>query len=122
MENTAISSVIDAMYNLEHKIKGSGFEFLTETIENHRENLLFIENYILHNERKDLFEYWERLPSLLREVLDANYSDKTTLDEIHNVQQKVEKLGYTFDYDFSCAAFGLRPISVALNELEGHED
>ena len=71
---------------------------------------------------KDLFEDWDELPQDLREVLEANYTDEATCEDLHDIQQKVEKLGYTFDYDFSGSAYALRPIGVALNEVEGFED
>lgn len=71
---------------------------------------------------KDLFENWSEMPNNLSSLLESNYSEEATMAEILAIQKECEKIGYTFDYDFGCNAFGLRPVGTAINELEGYED
>jgi hypothetical protein len=74
--------------------------------------------------RIDLFEDYTNIPSRVNEVLerysedleDGNYEGMT------NALKEIEALGYTFNYYVDGGAYGLRPIGVNLNELEGYED
>jgi hypothetical protein len=70
---------------------------------------------------KDLFETPELIPEDVQAVLetfDENADDYAELDRLTN---ELEPLGYTFDYYLNAEAYGLRPIGVELNELEGWE-
>ena len=52
------------------------------------------------------------------ETCDENADDYAELDRI---LAEIEPLGYTFDYYLNADPYGLRPIGVELNELEGWE-
>lgn len=70
---------------------------------------------------KDLFETPELIPTNIKcilDTLDNNYSNTYwALDKILN---QVEKLGYTFEYYLDAEPYGLRPIGVKLEELDGY--
>lgn len=91
---------------------------------------IFKPNNAMNNEpntekNKDLFEHPELMPKELSDTLHRwsdrvqdglNYVDIT---ELHN---EVYAIGYTFDSGLDAGPYGLRPIGVELNELEGWED
>jgi len=74
----------------------------------------------------DLFEDYEKLPKDARDIYakyeakiiegDYNYKDSK------NFLKEMESAGYTFDYGLDNEPYGLRPIGVSLNELEGFEE
>ena len=72
---------------------------------------------------KDLFETPELLPTQVREVLEnVNEDEINSYPELERLLSLLKPLGYTFDYYLDAEPYGLRPIGVKLNELEGWED
>lgn len=76
---------------------------------------------------KDLFEDYKNIPTSVNEILDR-YSKKFDDDlgnmnynDMAEMQKDIEVVGYTFDSYLDNIPFGLRPIGVELNELEGYE-
>ena len=70
---------------------------------------------------KDLFETPELIPDEVQAVLetfDENADDSAELDRI---LAEIEPMGYVFDFYLDAEPYGLRPIGVELNELEGWE-
>jgi hypothetical protein len=71
---------------------------------------------------KDLFETPELIPSEVQEILETFDEDKpNTYLELDRLVNELENIGYTFDYYLDADPYGLRPISVKLEELEGWE-
>lgn len=72
---------------------------------------------------KDLFETPEAIPENIQAILDT-FSEETgnTYTELQRLVNEIEPLGYTFDYYLDAEAYGLRPLNVKLNQLEGYED
>jgi hypothetical protein len=74
----------------------------------------------------DLFENYEMMPKNLKKIVDE-YSRKYesgNMDyrDTEKFLKEVEAIGYTFDYYLDNEPYGLRPVGVKLNELEGYED
>ena len=74
----------------------------------------------------DLFENYEMMPKNLKKIVDK-YSRKYesgNMDyrDTEKFLKEVEAIGYTFDYYLDNEPYGLRPVGVKLNELEGYED
>jgi hypothetical protein len=72
----------------------------------------------------DLFEDYENIPPKIARIL-AKYEDAFEdgdYKELEMALSEVEASGYTFEYDLSGEAYGLRPKNVPLNKLEGYED
>ena len=76
----------------------------------------------------DLFQDYNKIPKNVNLILEKNiakFGDEfgaMDFADIKKMQKEVEKLGYTFDYDMDGSIYGLRPINVPLNHLEGYED
>ncbi|MFA6501305.1 MAG: hypothetical protein WCT85_00800, partial [Parachlamydiales bacterium] len=74
----------------------------------------------------DLFEHQEKQPKNLRKIVDkfSKEYDEDNADYEHTQSflKEVEAIGYTFDYYLDNSPYGLRPIGVKLNQLEGLED
>jgi hypothetical protein len=73
--------------------------------------------------RIDLFEDYENQPSKVAEILskyELEESDYTVLEELKNRLET--ETGFTFEYGLDAQPYGLRPVGVELNELEGYED
>lgn len=72
----------------------------------------------------DLFEDYENIPANVQSVLDEYAEDfeDGNYQGIQNAKDEIEQLGYTFDFYVDGSAYGLRPVGVELNELEGYED
>lgn len=72
---------------------------------------------------KDLFETPELIPENVQAILDT-FSEETgnTYAELQRLVNEIEPLGYTFDYYLNAEPYGLRPLNVKLNQLEGYED
>jgi len=74
----------------------------------------------------DLFEYYEKQPAKLSRIV-KKYMKKFENDDYdyqdsENFLKEVQAIGYTFDYGLDNEPYGLRPVGVKLNELEGFED
>ena len=76
----------------------------------------------------DLFQDYNNIPknvSLILEKNTAEFGDEfgaMDFEDTKKMQKEVEAKGYTFDYDMDGSIYGLRPINVPLNHLEGYED
>lgn len=77
---------------------------------------------------KDLFEDYENIPINIQLVF-AEYAetfgeDLSGMDysDMAEMLERVEEYGYTFDSYLDNVPFGLRPLGVELNELEGYEE
>ena len=72
----------------------------------------------------DLFEDYENIPNDIQDILDKYSEDfeDGNYEGLSMALQEVRDRGYTFEYYVNGDAYGLRPIGVPLNELEGYED
>lgn len=70
---------------------------------------------------KDLFETPELIPDNVQAVLESFDEDADDYHELERILAEIETMGYTFDYYLNAEPYGLRPIGVKLNELEGWE-
>jgi len=72
----------------------------------------------------DLFEDYENIPENVQGVLDDYTEDfeDGNYEGMQNAKEEIEQLGYTFDFYVDGSAYGLRPVGVELNELEGYEE
>ena len=72
---------------------------------------------------KDLFETPELIPDEVQAILESFDEDTvSTYCELDRLLDELEPLGYTFDYYLDAEPYGLRPIGVELEELEGWEN
>jgi hypothetical protein len=71
---------------------------------------------------KDLFETPELIPSEIQAVLNTFNDDSDPYIELARIAREIEPLGYTFDFYLDAEPFGLRPIDMDLQQLEGYED
>ena len=70
---------------------------------------------------KDLFETPELIPSEVQEILETFDEDKpNTYLELDRLVNELENIGYTFEYWLDGESYGLRPINIKLEELEGY--
>ena len=71
---------------------------------------------------KDLFETPELIPSDVQAILESFDEDApNTYQELNRLVDELAKVGYTFDYYLDAEPYGLRPINMELEELEGWE-
>jgi len=71
---------------------------------------------------KDLFETPELIPSEVQAILESFDEDApNTYQELNRLVDELAKVGYTFDYYLDAEPYGLRPINMELEELEGWE-
>jgi len=71
---------------------------------------------------KDLFETPELIPANVQQVLETFDEDSAnTYHELDRILSEIEPMGYTFDYYLDAEPYGLRPVGIELNELEGYE-
>ena len=71
---------------------------------------------------KDLFETPELIPDEVQAVLETfNEDSDNSYFELDRILCEIEPLGYTFDYYLDAEPYGLRPIGMELEELEGWE-
>lgn len=70
---------------------------------------------------KDLFETPELIPSNVQSVLETFNEDTDSYHELARLVNEIEPMGYTFDYYLDAEPYGLRPIGIKLEELEGWE-
>lgn len=73
---------------------------------------------------KDLFETPELIPSEVQLILESYNEDERTNDylDLQRLTNELEQIGYTLDYGLDAEPFGLRPIGIKLEELEGYEN
>jgi hypothetical protein len=71
---------------------------------------------------KDLFETPELIPENVQAALESFDEEADPYHELDRVLKEIEPMGYTFNYYLDADPYGLRPIGVELNELEGWED
>ena len=72
---------------------------------------------------KDLFETPELIPDEVKAVFETFDEDTgNTYYELYRIFSEIEPMGYTFDYYLDAEPFGLRPIDIKLEELEGFEN
>lgn len=74
--------------------------------------------------RIDLFEDYENIPPEIQLILDKYSEDieDGNYEGLAKALKEVEAKGYTFEYYLDGEAYGLRPMGVNLNELQGYED
>lgn len=71
---------------------------------------------------KDLFDVnFDELPKELVEVLEKHLYDDFTYANCENLVNDLNSIGYTCDYGLDAEPYGLRPIGIKLEELEGWE-
>lgn len=72
---------------------------------------------------KDLFETPELIPSDVQAILESFNEDDFTnsYQDLERLLKLIEPLGYTFDYSLDAEPYGLRPININLEQLEGYE-
>lgn len=70
----------------------------------------------------DLFETPHLIPVNVKRVLDTFNEEADPYWELERVLTQVEKLGYTFEYYLDAEPYALRPIGIALNQIEGYEE
>lgn len=71
----------------------------------------------------DLFEDYENIPANVQEILDEyDLEEDSDYDTLLELQNRLETIGYTFEYGLDAVPYGLRPSSVKLNKLEGYEN
>ena len=71
---------------------------------------------------KDLFETPDLIPENIKSVINTFDEDVDSYVELRRLVNEVEELGYTFDFYLNAEPYGLRPIGVELNEVEGWEN
>ena len=71
---------------------------------------------------KDLFETPDLIPIDVQIVLESFDEDcANTYHELDRLLSEIEPMGYTFDYYLDAEPYGLRPIGMEVEELEGWE-
>jgi hypothetical protein len=70
---------------------------------------------------KDLFETPELIPQDVQAILETFNEDADPYHELDRLTNELEEIGYTFDYYLDAEPYGLRPINVDLQWLEGWE-
>lgn len=72
---------------------------------------------------KDLFETPELIPSDVQAILESFNEDECPNDyrDLQRLLKLIEPLGYTFDYSLDAEPYGLRPININIEQLEGYE-
>jgi hypothetical protein len=73
---------------------------------------------------RDLFETPELIPSEVQAILESFNEDECTNDylDLQRLTNELEEIGYTLDYGLDAEPFGLRPINIKLEELEGFKN
>lgn len=71
---------------------------------------------------KDLFETPELIPFDVQAILESfDEESPNTYAELDRLVNELEVIGYTFDYFIDADPYGLRPININLEQLEGYE-
>jgi hypothetical protein len=71
---------------------------------------------------KDLFETPELIPNEVEAILIKYYELDNTYENCANLVDELETIGWTCDYYLDAEPYGLRPMSVELEKLEGYEN
>lgn len=72
----------------------------------------------------DLFEDYENIPPHINTIL-TQYEEAIEDGDIKGLkelQDDLEQVGYTFEFYVDGSSFGLRPINISINEVEGYEE
>jgi hypothetical protein len=70
----------------------------------------------------DLFEDYDNIPDKVNNILEKYDMEDQDYESLEAIKKRVEKVGYTFDFGLDAVPYGLRPINVKINEVEGYED
>lgn len=73
----------------------------------------------------DLFEHFDKQPKELKEILDKfeqKFINGCDYSDLNLLLSELEKIGYVFEYGLDAVPFGLRPIGVELEQLQGWEN
>lgn len=71
---------------------------------------------------RDLFETPELIPHDVQAILESfDEESPNTYKELDRIINELELIGYTFDYFINAEPYGLRPININLEQLEGYE-
>jgi len=70
---------------------------------------------------KDLFETPELIPTEVKAIMDTfnDYSGNEYL-ELDRIVNELNEIGYTFDFYLDAEPYGLRPINIKIEELDGY--
>lgn len=71
---------------------------------------------------KDLFETPELIPENVQAIIKTFDENKGTYKELEKLFNELALVGYTFDYYLDAEPYGLRPLNIELNQLEGYEN
>ena len=71
---------------------------------------------------KCLFEDYENQTEELNNILSKYEYEDNTYQMLEKLHKEVNEIGYTFDSYLDAEPYGLRPIGIELNQLEGFED
>lgn len=78
------------------------------------------------NKYVDMFEFYDELPpdlfAILKKYVSEDCETPLNYQRLADMVHECEAIGYTFEYYLDAVPYGLRPLGVALNELEGYED
>ena len=66
-----------------------------------------------------MFECYEELPIEVQAVLDKFSECENDYENCGNLVDELETIGWTCDFYLDAEPYGLRPVGVELNELEG---
>ena len=69
-----------------------------------------------------MFECYEELPIEVQAVLDKFSECENDYENCGNLVDELENIGWTCDFYLDAEPYGLRPVGVELNELEGWEN
>lgn len=73
----------------------------------------------------DLFQHPHLIPVKIIRIMnryEKKYGDDMDYSDTENMLTEFQKKGYTFDYYLDNMPYGLRPLGVELNQLQGYED
>ena len=70
----------------------------------------------------DLFEDYDNIPDKVNNILEKYDMEDQDYESLEAIKKRVEKVGYTFDFGLDAQPYGLRPVNVKLDQLEGYED
>lgn len=78
---------------------------------------------LIYFKMRDLFEDHENIPKNVQAILDKYDLDDVDYDQLSELVSNLEKnTGYTFDYDLDGVPYGLRPVGVSINQIDGYGD
>lgn len=71
---------------------------------------------------KDLFDDYKNQPEAVSDIISNYDMEIADYEELEAMKSELEGVGYTFDFDMDGTAYGLRPVGVDINQLEGFEE